>query len=327
MPLKTLGLWLAWAGMALGVYFAWYSETPLWSLIENDASKITRLIVCLFVLGAVASFTLTIYITAAAFRSNKLCVVASRGGLNGVVAELSGGAVDRFFGALYKTIVNRGRPDVEKLLDVQLSTYARASHFIEVIGTLLITLGLIGTVIGLTLTLAGLTGSLEALGYDQQKLLSGLRTAMAGMSTAFYTTLMGSVLGGVLLRVFSQITHNGIDALHDDLMQTCLIYCSSEYKESLEREVRLLKGEFEQMDAYVTSLNVTFSKTREVMAEFREETKRFATNNDVAGEPMDIVINRHREYCELLRKEMRLINALGRPWWVRFLALSPIQKQ
>lgn len=319
-PFRTLILWTIWAVAALVIYFTLYRDTGIWSFMETDPSRITWLIMGLFLLGVAASFMLTITITQEGHRATQLERDAREGGLNGIVVKAGARIADRFFRSLKATVESRGQPDVERLLHVELASLERVSHMIETAGSLLITLGLIGTVMGLTITLSGLTGSIEALGQDQELLMSGLREAMGGMGTAFYNTLLGAVLGGILLRVFAQINQHGVEAVHDNLMRICLVWCSSEYSMTLERDVRLLNDELRLLDEHVRLLKGGFQSSFEALREFRLEMQQFMRGSPSEGdESLRNLVQEHRAYCDALREEMRLLLHLRRPWWVRLL--------
>ncbi|MFC1749690.1 MotA/TolQ/ExbB proton channel family protein [Pseudomonadota bacterium] len=318
MPYKSLVLWMLWAVLGITVYAVLYDDAGIAHYIENDASRITWLIAGMFALGVIASFYLCLKITGEAVHLSSLLSLARDGGLSAISANTGKRAVDRFFRALKTTVDTKGEPDLQMLMRSELSAYERSSHSVEVTGNLLVTMGLIGTVMGLTLTLSGLTGSLEALGHDQEELLSGLRQAMGGMSTAFYTTLLGAVLGGILLRVFAQITSHGVEGLYDKLSHICLVYCSADYKDSMQSEVRALNNELRVMDAQLQTLQSTFSNSTRIFNGFRNEVKTFTTGGDQAdGVTLGEIIHQHKEYCNTLREEMRLIYALNRPWWLR----------
>ena len=319
-PFRTLMLWSIWAATAIVVYITLYSDTNVWQFIEQDSSKVTWLILGLFVLGLVGSFALTLMVTQEAYRAQQLENAAREGGLNAISVGSLKRAADRFFQSLKSTLDSKGQPQVETLLDVELAVYGRISHTVEVIGNLLITLGLIGTVMGLTLTLTGLTGSLDALGHDQEQLLAGLRKAMSGMGTAFYTTLLGAVLGGVLLRVFAQITQHGVEGLHDDLLRICMVYCSSDYAQSLERDVRLLNEEIRTLDRNMAELQQVFQSSQDVVRQFKDEIHALDETSE-EGESLHVLLQKHREYCEMLRQDMRLLAHVNKPFLIRLAEL------
>lgn len=319
-PFRTLILWTIWATTALVVYLTLYRDTEIWTFMETDPSRITWLILGLFLLGVIASFVLTIIITKEGYRATQLEENAREGGLNGIVVRAGNRIADSFFRALKATVESKGQPDVDRLLHVELASLERVSHMIETAGSLLITLGLIGTVMGLTMTLSGLTGSIEALGQDQELLMSGLREAMGGMGTAFYNTLLGAVLGGILLRVFAQINQHGVEAVQDSLMRICLVYCSKEYSMTMERDVRLLNDELRMLDERMEHLQGSFHNSFGALRDFRQEMQQFMQGSPSEGhESLHKLIEEHRTYCSALRDEMRLLLHLRRPWWVRLL--------
>jgi hypothetical protein len=201
---------------------------------------------------------------------------------------------------------NNGEINVEALVNVEFSVYGRTAHALEVIGNLLITLGLVGTVVGLTLTLTGLTSSLEALGQDQEQLLRGLRGAMGGMGTAFYTTLLGSVLGGVLLRVFAQINQNGIESLENALTRICLVYCSADFKPSTERDIRSLNTEITKFNQSLSFLKNNVDQAKHVIADFSEEMGKLRVIEEQENDSIQKTLITRQKYLKSLRDEFQL---------------------
>lgn len=317
---KTLLLWLAWSFMALGSYMLLYLNTGMWSFMRHDTSKMTWLIMGLFLLGVVISFILTMMITQESVHSVYLANIVRKKGLYGLELKSSKRAVERFFHSLKEIIKANGPLDVEVLLNVELAPYERTSRTVALFGNLLITLGLIGTVAGLTVILSGLTSSLDALGNDQSALLAGMRRAMGGMGTAFYTTLMGSVFGGVLLRVYATITEHGIEGLADSLKKTCLVYCSADTRPSVEREVRTLNIELEHLGDRARVVQAALNDSLAAMSNFRNEAVRLnelATTDD--GEKLSLrdAVVLQQYYSNLLKEEVKLMTKVNRSWWVR----------
>ena len=60
---RTTLLWLGWASTAIAIYFFLYLDTDIWSYIKQDQSKITWVIMIMFVLGVAISLSLTLSIT------------------------------------------------------------------------------------------------------------------------------------------------------------------------------------------------------------------------------------------------------------------------
>ncbi|MEJ2553167.1 MAG: MotA/TolQ/ExbB proton channel family protein [Gammaproteobacteria bacterium] len=316
---RTLLLWLFWAAASVAAHVALYLDPALWEYIKNDHSKITWVTYGLFFIAVAMSFTLVLKLTSESDHAAKLGVTAMNKGLLGISPENPRRAVERFFLSLKEVVTNNDQPNVEALLHIELAPFYRASNAVEVIGNLLITLGLIGTVVGLTMTLAGLTTTLDALGHDESRLLEGLRSAMGGMGTAFYTTLLGAVLGGVLLRVFSLITEHGIEALAENLKKICMVYCSADCKPSFERELHLFNTEITALGENVHRLKAAMTESRHSIETFREEALRLHQLGDGQEdrESLRDSIVLQQYYSDLLRQEIRTLNKLNRSWWYR----------
>lgn len=316
---RTLLLWLFWAAAAVAAHVALFLDPSLWTYIKHDPSKITWVTYGLFFIAVILSFSLVIRLGNESDHAAKLGSIAMDTGLLGISPTNSRRAVERFFLSLKEVVSNNDLPDIEALLNIELAPFYRASNAVEVIGNLLITLGLIGTVVGLTMTLSGLTSTLDALGHDEQRLLSGLRSAMGGMGTAFYTTLLGSVLGGVLLRVFSLITEHGIDGLAESLRKICMVYCSADTKPSFERELHFFNTEITALGENVQKLQSAMSESRQAIVNFREEAIRLRKLGD-EGESKetlrDSIVLQHY-YSDLLKQEIRTLSKLNRSWWYR----------
>jgi biopolymer transport protein ExbB/TolQ len=295
---RALVLWIVWAAAAIIIYLGLYHDTDVWEFVKQDPSRITWAILGLFGLGVVTSLSLTILLTLESIKVDQLEFIAKRDGWLGIQETDKKLCVANFFEALRNIVDNNGELNIEALVDVEFAIYQRITHALEIIGNLLITLGLVGTVVGLTLTLTGLTGSLEALGQDQDQLLSGLRSAMSGMGTAFYTTLLGSVLGGVLLRIFSHIDEHGVESLENALTRICLVYCSADFKPSLERDLRIINAEIQGMARNIEALQKLLTNTREAMGDFAEEIKNPAP---------DIPLDQLREMIRLREAHVRTL--------------------
>jgi len=318
---RTFILWMLWGTVAVSIYLGLYLDTDILSFLENDKSRITWIITALFLIGVLASFSITVAITGErieAVHQNELAKNKGLMGLEPTRRKLK--AVNRFYESLKTVIRANETPNIEVLLDMELSGYLRMNHTIEVLGNLLITLGLIGTVVGLTLTLTGLTGSLDALGHDQELLLAGLRKAMGGMGTAFYTTLLGAVLGGVLIRIFALIMDNGIGGLHDHLMKTCMVHCSGDFKQSIEKDIRFLNVEIDALGERITTLKHTFDDSKLAINAFHDAIKQLHTlsGDDDGVYTLRETLRMQKYYRVLLHQELQLMKKLNRSWWYRF---------
>lgn len=302
---RALFLWIVWAAASIAIFTGLYHDTDVLEFVQSDQSRITWIIIGLFLMGIAGSLILTVILTFESTRADLLAVVGQKKGWEGIVATPKKFCVARYYDSM-ETIVNQnGEVNIQSLIDVEFAGYHRFAHFLEIIGNLLITLGLIGTVVGLTLTLTGLTGSLEALGHDEDQLLRGLRGAMAGMGTAFYTTLLGSVLGGVLLRIFSLICQNGVDSLEDTLARTSIVHCSHDLAPSPQRDVRNLNYELQKLDASIANLQTRLKDNHNLLVEYNKE---FANLDHILlhQKAMQETLNLQKQYLIALEKTYAL---------------------
>lgn len=315
---RALILWTIWSAAAIIIYAGMYQDTDVFTFIRHDPSRITWVILGLFGLGVITSFILTVYLTLESIKVDRLEIVAKRSGWLGIEHTSKYLCVANFFNALKTIVLNNGELFIESLVDVEFAVYRRIAHALEVLGNLLITLGLVGTVVGLTLTLTGLTSSLEALGQDQEQLMRGLRGAMGGMGTAFYTTLLGSVLGGVLLRVFAHINENGIDSLENALTRICLVYCSADFKPSTERDIRAINDEVDSLSRKIEYLQSCLGETRKLITDFSQELIHLNQKNDET-KTLDEILLKRKQYLDSLREEFQLKRMNKGMWWRVFI--------
>ncbi len=322
---RTILLWLIWASFTITVTMALYVDTNVWEFVKQDATKLTWVILSLFLLSASISLWLTLTLTRESLELIEVDYAARQQGLMGIVTTPENGAVRSFFASLKAVVMVNGEHNLEALLATELAFYQRVSHGLAVIGNLLIMLGLIGTVIGLSITLSGLSSSLDALGHDETLLLEGLRKAMSGMGTAFYATLLGAVFGGLLLRVFALITETGVEDIGDRIMKISLVHCAADCKRTEEKDVRILNGEIIALTENARLMTEAFGESRAAMTAFHEEAKRLHQFNrapDNAGETGDDIsalreaIRMQKHYRILLRQEIKLVDQVNRAWWL-----------
>lgn len=89
---------------------------------------------------------------------------------------------------------------------------------------ILVTLGLVGTIMGLIFSTSGLGSVMESVGEDNNSLLAGMQETVNGMGTAFYTTLLGAILGGVFLRLLSNLSDSYVDLLVASVAEISEVY-------------------------------------------------------------------------------------------------------
>ncbi|NES23108.1 MAG: MotA/TolQ/ExbB proton channel family protein [Symploca sp. SIO3E6] len=142
--------------------------------------------------------------------------------------------------------------DQDFLLEIIENRLSRKENWVQLFASLLITLGMIGTLLGLTLSMSGLSEAIDGIRANMQSTdiaeppnmtasLSGLGNALSGMSSAFITTLAGAVLGGLFLKILSHSTNNLIEDLLDNIrFVTELEYLPKLQKQAWQRELENL---------------------------------------------------------------------------------------
>lgn len=117
----------------------------------------------------------------------------------------------RHFENLYLIALAQAEVSQDALVEILHSRLAARNRIVELFASILITLGLIGTIVGLIYMMEGMgTVMAEGSGELLQRLANPATGPLRGMATAFYTTLLGATLGGVLLRVLASIVEANI---------------------------------------------------------------------------------------------------------------------
>jgi len=313
--MKTLGFWVVWLSINVGVFIQLYQQDDLWGFVQNDTSHVTWVILIVFALGVVVSFMHTLVLTVDWYYGYKIEGRLKRRGLQAahIPQQRMKSRSSRFLLAIQHISDTGGKVDLIELSTVEFATHIRVSRFIGLLGSLLITVGLIGTVMGLTITLTGLNGALNNIGSDTSVLLEGLSEALSGMGLAFYTTLLGAVMGGILLRVFAYISDNSIEALQDLLVRSCMVYASVELTPSVQREFLALDKTLTGMEHRLTSLGDALQSSQQAMAGFSKEIRHLKRSTRLSESDDEIfkAIAVHRHYAKVLRYELTLQKQLA----------------
>jgi len=204
-PNILLYKWLvinSFAGLLL--YVAWL-EDWIALIIEGDASYLSLVMGIVFVVFWLISsyFVITINREIARFAEGRTSGVAAEyfDKIRRKSAKMAGQLVDQYMLAS----VLRTR----LMMPVQIVNY---------VSNMLILLGLIGTVVGFVIAVSGLGDSLAG-GENLQRIQGALGQIVTGMGVALFTTLVGSVLGGLWLQLHYQMLVRAIGGLMADIVE------------------------------------------------------------------------------------------------------------
>jgi Zn-finger nucleic acid-binding protein len=198
----------------MGVLMLAAAGNHLVRAITTDDSGLCLLIIGLFAFGFVLNLqavkSLRSEFVCAAFLVKKML---SSGGFSEVIQSKPAGVFHQHIHDLVK--IARHDPNVsqDSLITLLYSRMMARSRIIDVLAGVLVSLGLIGTIVGLISMTDGLTGTLDSLGAsgDASALMTGMRGTMQGLGTAFYTTLVGAILGSVVLRILNNVYVSNVD--------------------------------------------------------------------------------------------------------------------
>ena len=211
------------------------------SAVASDGSYLCLVILVLFVVGMAANLRGILNL-----RSEYVCAAACIGTLrqeNGLkqINELPpAGIFHRHVQDLSTIARFDGSFSQDSLITLLYSRMMAKCKIVEVLSGVLVSLGLIGTIVGLIAMTEGLSSTLESLGDngDASGLLSGMRTTIAGLGTAFYTTLVGAILGSVVLRVLNNVYTSNVDHLVSYVASTAEVQIVPRLKQSAKQGVQ-----------------------------------------------------------------------------------------
>ncbi len=113
---------------------------------------------------------------------------------------------------LYIISQAHGEISQDNLIEVLHSRLMARNKIVELFSSILITLGLIGTILGLIIMMDSLTEIMGNAVIDENfmKILVDEGGPLSGLGVAFVTTLIGAIMGGVVLRVLTNVVGSNI---------------------------------------------------------------------------------------------------------------------
>ena len=201
--------------------------------------------------------------------------------------------------AIYDSI-NDGEVDQNNSLDYLSNQLARREHFVRLGSNIMITLGLIGTISGLIIAITGLEEVMTSLGDDGKVVVGGLKQALSGMGTAFYTTLFGAILGGFFLKLMHQSSINIADEIVDDMSLKSEIYILPHFKKTIENHINTQSG---VLTKYVKESQKLLQKETKNMGDYMESITSLGSSIDELNKKMEATQEDVREnHLTLLNK-------------------------
>ncbi|MBX3365317.1 MAG: MotA/TolQ/ExbB proton channel family protein [Phycisphaeraceae bacterium] len=199
--------WLAWFAALLGVA----GVLAYVHLSQGWASGIVIVIVALFGATLVRSYLdITRLDRETRLASSQARLLRETNDVAEFLAHARPSVFRSHIASLYTIFLANPQIAQDNLIEVTHARLMARNKTVELFASILITLGLIGTIIGLLASASGLDAVLGASETDAEALVDGVRRTVAGLSTAFVTTLFGAIFGGVMLRILTSVVDAGI---------------------------------------------------------------------------------------------------------------------
>ena len=298
--MKPIVSWGVWA-IGLSVVMGLVTRHFILAGFQTDKTGMSFVIALLFVFGLVASFRAAMQlhsewgVLGEVIKTNEIPRGGGKSGLAEVFAKL----------AEYK---RRGQTvDIQAAIETYHAGHNARVRSVSIMAALLISMGLLGTIIGLIMSISGLGGMVENIGVSKATMMDALKTTVAGMGTAFYTTFFGA-LGGLILRAVAVSQLNSLSVLCATASEYADAHLASrlgDKEEEVNQELSKVVESFENMRDKIDSvtqrvaesidssmvrfgeaLEATGKKamqsTEECVADMTEEMKTFGTEMGAA---------------------------------------------
>lgn len=265
---KDFWIWLFWLVVTIGTvlmaihYYRYTNGNSNNYDNYSDKTGITSLIIVLFFMALI-----------------KNC-------LNTITIFTEFGKIERSEGLFYEHAENlqnaaKGKLSISQDFSLTIieNRLLRQESWVQLFSTLLITLGMIGTVVGLTLSMQGLSQAMDSIKIATSEshpnnITDGLGQALSGMSSSFITTLAGSVLGGFFLKLLSHSTTNLIEELIDQIRYKAEVKTIPDLQNKIwQNDVNTLSEAYQNMTKFIKSSDQIDSSLRRYNQNMSEASK------------------------------------------------------
>lgn len=247
-PLMT---WAFWGILVLGVFLLVMKEFVITGF-SKDSSNISYLIVLFFLYGFFASLRVAFYLQSE-FK------VLNRMDANQRISDANASDSAALLDAAMERIRQGDRIDMKNLITAYGAKIKAKVDNVSVISSMLVTIGLLGTVVGLIITVTGLGEVLVSSGSDYAAMKIGLNKTVSGMGTAFYTTLFGALLGGVVLKVLAAEMRKSATQLVAHTLHFSELFLAPKISQASSESIVKLEERVEGIGRHLDQLGSSFS--------------------------------------------------------------------
>jgi hypothetical protein len=250
--------WSVWAG-GLSLVMGIVTREQLISGFAADNTGMSVVIAAVFAAGLVISFL-------AARQLHSEWIVLKRieqtGSIPGSRKETDLASV---FNALASHKNKMEVVDIHAAIDTYHAKHNSRVRSVSIIAALVISMGLLGTVVGLIMSISGLGGMVENIGLSRTTMMETLKTTVAGMGTAFYTTFFGA-LGGLILRAVAVSQLNSLSELCAEATEYADAHLTTRFEnkeEELNQKVSQVIAGFDNMQKEITAITARLTESFE----------------------------------------------------------------
>ncbi|GAA4420838.1 MotA/TolQ/ExbB proton channel family protein [Bremerella cremea] len=217
--------WLLLAGFSL-LLIAVIIGPRLWDAIRTDKSGLCIVVLVLFVVGMFKSAWDIRFIHQQFKLSNlQLTALETAPGIQAFLNSSISSVFRDHVSNLYEIYRRDNTINQDNLVSLLQNKMQSRTRFTEQTSTVIITLGLVGTIIGLIFAVEPLSAAFDPENMGKTEVLYGrMKLVMDNMKTAFYTTLFGAILGGIALRILSILVDSNSDNLVGHVAELCEVH-------------------------------------------------------------------------------------------------------
>lgn len=204
--------------------------------VLSDRSAISLILVLCYLVALARSFADVRYVSQQTLKARRQVLTLVEGGrIRTLLEQCEDSLMRDHITNLYEISKRSTEVSQDNLVVLMQSKLHARIRLTEIAGGVLVTIGLVGTIVGLISSFAGIDLVLQHVGQDRDQLLAGFTDTLGGMGTAFYTTLLGSILGGVVMRVLNTIVVSSTDALISHIAELTEVYILPTIRTSAQR--------------------------------------------------------------------------------------------
>lgn len=290
-PIMT---WAFWSIVVLGAFLTVTGEYFM-AGFSTDASKITWIIVVFFVMGLWFSLRAALHLDKE-FKSLQAMDADQR------IGDPNSSDVAALFDAAKERFRRGDRIDARNLVSAYGLRLKAQIDNIGVIAGMLITIGLLGTVLGLIIAVTGMDAVFQSNSADFASMKAGMNETLSGLGTAFYTTLFGALLGGVVLKVLGAEMKKSASLLVADTLRFSELFIAPQFARNSSESMIELETQINGLQRQLGSLGDSFGAMVEIL-----DSKQTALATGLAG-LVDAVKQANTEAAEHTRNLVETVD-------------------